>query len=156
MIEMKNSVMDPDIKTSHLFLPMKKLFIIRDICEGTHGSLITRNNMTSDGFKHKTEWRIENETEMAHSFDNVRPHPTLLQFMLLLVLLLFFFSLWHTKKTTLTYITHFGKCFDSTVNRASMHSDDMNNALDDTRYFEMKKKIFRTIQYEYKSHQKLN
>lgn len=55
--------MDPDIKTSHLFLPMKKLFIIRDICEGTYGSLITRNNMTSDGFEHKTEWRIENETE---------------------------------------------------------------------------------------------
>lgn len=55
--------MDPDIKTSHLFLPMKKLFIIRDICEGTYGSLITRNNMTSDGYEHKTEWRIENETE---------------------------------------------------------------------------------------------
>ena len=42
---------------------MKKLFIIRDIWEGTYGSLITRNNMTSDGFEHKTEWRIENETE---------------------------------------------------------------------------------------------
>lgn len=53
----ENSVMDADIKTSHLFLPMKKLFIIRDICEGTYGSLITGNNMTStsDGFEHKTE-----------------------------------------------------------------------------------------------------
>lgn len=47
MIRLKNSVMDADIKTSHLFWPMKKLFIIRDICEGTYGSLITGNNMTS-------------------------------------------------------------------------------------------------------------
>lgn len=52
----ENSVMDSDIKTSHLFLlRMEKLFIIRDIYEGTYGSLITRNNMLSDGFEHKTE-----------------------------------------------------------------------------------------------------
>lgn len=28
-----------------------------------HGLLISRNNMTSDGFEHKTEWWIENENE---------------------------------------------------------------------------------------------
>lgn len=47
----ENSVMDSDIKTSHLFLPMKKA-IIRDIYERTYGSLITRNGMVSNGFEH--------------------------------------------------------------------------------------------------------
>lgn len=58
MIEMKNSVMDTDIKNEPFIFANENAFYKYVILvEWTYGSLITRNNMTSNGFEHKTEWR---------------------------------------------------------------------------------------------------
>lgn len=130
-----------DIKTSHLFSPMKKLFIIRDIGEGTYGSLITGNNMTShrmglsiklnSGLKMKLNGTFKRTRDMYISFSRCIAHS-------LARSLTCSSTKWHWKHQAEKHIgtekrrgrekERHMQCFDLTVNRAPMHANDMNNA----------------------------